>query len=336
MDSIGANPAPVIIGGPTAVGKSSAGVILAQRLNAEIVNIDSVQCYRDFNIGSAKIMPAEMEGVRHHLVGVIDPRVTINAAMYTRLVEDSIKDIATRGKKVVCIGGTTLYVRMLICGFDIEGDNSLKGRSKLEEKSLEELWRHLIKIDPMSQEIIGRKDRKRLIRAIEIYEEHGIRPSELSAWKERKFRLKPLIVCLCEDRERLYAKINERVEKMLKAGLIEEVREIVNRYGRSLHGLKSIGYKECIGYLEGAYASLEELKKEIAKNTRRLAKRQYTFWRNVPYKHGFVVEPSEGGLEVDKGLFCFELTIEELVQRVNRRIKHNLVKPEVWYVKLVK
>ena len=277
-------PNLVIILGPTAVGKSELALELADAINGAIVNADSQQVYRYLDIGTGKPSKAERARVEHFMIDVVDPDEEFNAALYRRLASACIEQIHRREQNVIVCGGTGLYLKALTKGlFEGPGQNSeirqaLEGR--IESEGLASLYRELLGIDPSVASTIHPNDRLRTIRAWEVYEMTGKR---LSEWQtEHAFHDQPfhiLKIGLNRDRGELYELINRRSERMVEAGFLDEVQGLVTKgYSLSLKPLLSVGYRQMGQVLQGQQElpdALEEMKQE----TRRLAKRQLTWFR---------------------------------------------------------
>jgi tRNA dimethylallyltransferase len=293
----------VVITGPTASGKSGLGVALAQRLNGEIVNADSVQIYKDFNIGSGKPDIAMSQEVPHHLFSSLDPREEINAGKFSKMAREQIAEISEKEKLPIVVGGTGLYVQALLSGIleidDIpenieeEVDNHQR---KLEEEFPEpgdaicKMHTWLSQIDALSAERISKTDLPRIRRALLVKLATGKSLAELQdehqLGKEKETPYRALVICLFPDRDTLYELIDRRVEQMLDAGLVLEVQELLGKYQEQCQPFRSIGYKHVRNFLSGECAS-EEMMESMKKDTRRFAKRQYTWWRHQPEKLGW-------------------------------------------------
>lgn len=274
-----------ILVGPTAIGKTSVSIELAKRLNGEIISADSMQIYKYMDIGTAKITAEEMEGIPHYLIDIVYPDEEFTVADYKILAEKHIKEINSRNKLPIVVGGTGLYVNSLIYDLNFtQVPPNEKIRKKLEdlaeEYGNEYIHKMLEKIDKESYERIHVMDRKRIIRALEIFEATGIPMSEQSSnFRKQIDKYNLVMVGLNMDREKLYERINLRVDKMIEAGLIDEVSSLLKMgYSKSLTSMQGIGYKELIRYLEGDI-SLEESIELIKKGSRNYAKRQLTWFR---------------------------------------------------------
>jgi tRNA dimethylallyltransferase len=270
--------------GPTGVGKTPFAIGLAERLGAEIVNADSRQLYRGMDIGTAKPTPEERSRVTHHLLDIADPDRPLDVVQFQALAEAAITAIVERGKRALVVGGSGLYLRVLRGGIFEGPAASKKLRAKLEaiaaEKGVAHLHERLRAVDAESAERIAPADLKRIVRAIEVYELTG---TPISAHHRRHHfqggAYETMTVGLTLPRERLYAAINHRVDLMVQAGLVEEVRGLLAKgYQVDAPPLQAIGYKEIAAYLRGEIELADAI--EMAKRqTRRLAKRQLTWFR---------------------------------------------------------
>ena len=275
----------IVIVGPTAVGKTEIGVKAAQMIDGEIISGDSMQVYKFMDIGTAKPSEEEMGGIPHHLIDSINPDEEFNVAVFQKLVEKYLINIHNKGKLPIIVGGTGLYIRSVIDYYDFTppGENPSKReelRKLSEEQGTEPLVKLLQNIDPVSAGRIHHNDTRRLIRALEVYYATGRPISEFQYHSERlppKYDL--AYFGLTMDRERLYQRIEKRVDVMISRGLVDEVKKLLEMgYGTHHTSMQAIGYKEIIDYLNGMY-SLEEAVELIKRNTRRFAKRQLTWFR---------------------------------------------------------
>jgi len=277
-------PKLIVIAGPTASGKTGLSIELAHRFDAEIINADSMQVYRYMDIATAKPTLEEREGIPHHLLGVVDPDEPFNAAMYRRMASAAAMDIIGRGKRVMVVGGTGLYIKGLLGGLFECPPSAPELRQSLirdwESSGPRVLHERLQRVDPASARKIHPHDRVRVIRALEIISLTGSLPSALTgrhAFSDTTFNA--LKLCLNEEREALYQRINSRTLVMIKAGLLDETETLLRKgYGPRLKPMQAIGYKQAVEYLEGRY-SMEEMIVKIRKETRRYAKRQLTWFR---------------------------------------------------------
>lgn len=277
-------PKIVIIVGPTAVGKSKVAMEVAERFNGEIVSGDSMQIYRNMDIGTAKPSKEDRERVRHHLIDIRNPDEDFDAARFKDEASKAIVDINGRGFIPIIVGGTGLYIKALTEGiFDVpEVDKALRERlrKEAEESGLSVLYKRLMDTDPEAAEKIGPHNTHRILRALEVFYHTGKPISEYQ--KEHSFSERPydtLKIGLLKERETLYKDIDERVEGMIKAGLVEEVSGIIGMgYGLNLKAMQSIGYCHICNYLKGDY-TLGEAVTLMKRDTRHYAKRQMTWFR---------------------------------------------------------
>jgi tRNA dimethylallyltransferase len=276
-------PPPLrIIAGPTGSGKSALAVALAQRLGAEIVGADSQQVYRHFDVGTAKPSAAQTSAVAHHLVSEVDPLEPFSAARYQSMADAAIADIHSRGKQVVIVGGTGLYLRVLLHGVVTAPGSDQALRDELEKNDDATLHARLVEVDPISAARLPPRDRVRIIRALEIQLLSGRTASEHRA--DHAFapdRYPFRLWVLNPPREQLYAAINARARAMFEAGLLDEVKRLVARGYREAAAMRSVGYVEALAVIEGRL-TLEEAIDEVAQRTRHYAKRQLTWFKKEP------------------------------------------------------
>ncbi len=275
----------VILTGPTAVGKTALSIALAKAIGGEIISADSMQVYRHMDIGSAKITPEEMEGIPHYLIDVLEPDQEFNVVVFQELAKQAAAEIYSRGHIPIVAGGTGFYIQALVYDIDFtENDEDTAFRRTLEEQAKREgaeaLYERLRAVDPESCESIHAHNIKRVIRAIEFYEKTGKKISEHN--REQRQNDSPYnfaYFVLNDDRERIYERINVRVDLMMAQGLVEEVRALRESGCRKeMVSMQGIGYKELLSYLEGE-TSMEEAVYLIKRDTRHFAKRQLTWFR---------------------------------------------------------
>ena len=277
-------PKVIVICGPTASGKTALSIDLAKKINGEIVSADSMQIYKDMDIGTAKTTHEEMQGIKHYLQDFVEPDKRYSVADYKVDAEKAIEEILSKGKTPIVVGGTGLYVDSLIYGIEyqeIKFDE--KYRKELEdialEKGLETLYKKAQEIDPEAMKKISCNDKKRIIRVLEIYKATGKTKTEQeieSRKKEVKYDYK--VFTIDWEREKLYERINKRVDIMIENGLIEEVENLLKKYKEFPTAMQGLGYKEVVEYLNG-YLTKEEMIDKIKQETRRYAKRQITWFR---------------------------------------------------------
>lgn len=275
----------IILTGPTAVGKTKASIGLAKALNGEIISADSMQVYKYMDIGSAKIRPEEMQGIKHYLVDELMPDEEFHVVRFQQMAKQAMEEIYAKGKIPIVVGGTGFYIQALLYDIDFtENEEDTAYRSELEqiasEKGAEYLHEMLRNVDAKSAESIHANNVKRVIRALEFYKLTGQKISEHNE-KERA-KDSPYDFCyfvLNDDRKLLYDRIDRRIDIMLEEGLLEEVISLKNKgYTRDMVSMQGLGYKEILDYLNGEY-SLEEAIYILKRDTRHFAKRQLTWFR---------------------------------------------------------
>ena len=276
-------PKVIVIVGPTASGKTSASIKLAKEVNGEIISADSMQIYKEMNIGTAKPTAEEMQGIKHYLIDFISPDENYNVTLYKKEAEKAIDEILSKGKVPIIVGGTGLYISTLINGIEFsEVDEDKEYRKEMEElakeKGNEFLHSMLEKVDKNSADNIDKNNVRRVIRALEIYKVTGKTKTELDkeSIKEAKYDYK--VYGIETPRDKLYERINVRVDKMLEEGLVQEVKDLVSNYNISKTALQGLGYKEVVEYLNGQL-TYEEMVEKIKQESRRYAKRQITWFR---------------------------------------------------------
>ena len=277
-------PKVIVICGPTASGKTALSIQLAQKINGEIIPSDSMQIYKDMNIGTAKPDKQEMQGIKHYLLDFVEPNQRYSVADYKKDAENAIEDILQKGKVPIIVGGTGLYVDSLIYGIEypnIEFDENYRKKleKRAEKEGLEKLYEEARKIDPQAMEKISRNDQKRILRVLEIYNATGKTKTEQeieSRKNEVKYDYKVFAINM--DREKLYDRINKRVDIMIQKGLIEEVENLLKKYNEFPTAMQGLGYKEVVEYLQGKVLK-EDMIENIKRESRRYAKRQITWFK---------------------------------------------------------
>ncbi|ADL07945.1 tRNA (adenosine(37)-N6)-dimethylallyltransferase MiaA [Thermosediminibacter oceani] len=271
--------------GPTAVGKTEIAIEVALRLNGEIISADSMQIYRYMDIGTAKPTLSERKGVPHHMIDIVDPDKEFSVADFQSMAKDCIADIHARGKLPILSGGTGLYVNAVcynyaFCDFEKDEELRLQLKSEAEKYGNEFLYEKLKQVDPKAAEKIHPNNLRRIIRALEVYIKTGVPFSyseELTKQQESPYDL--LIFGLTRPREELYERINKRVLLMIEKGFVDEVKRLLEMgYSEDLNPMQGLGYRQIIDYLQGRI-TLEEAIYLISRDTRRYAKRQYTWFR---------------------------------------------------------
>lgn len=275
----------LVIVGPTAIGKTAVSIDVAKKLNGEIISADSMQIYKYMDIGTAKVKPEEMEGIPHYLIDVVYPDEEFTVADFKQHAENYIKKINQADKIPVLVGGSGLYLNSIV--YELKFARIKKNdefRRKCEELAaihgIEYLYNSLNKVDPVTSSKISPNDMKRIIRALEVYNETGKPMSYFNKnFRNKTDKYNLVMIGLNTDRATLYSRIERRVDMMIEEGLIEEVRKLLDMgYSRDLISMQAIGYKEIISYLYGE-VSLEEAIDLLKRNTRRFAKRQLTWFK---------------------------------------------------------
>lgn len=275
----------LVLTGPTAVGKTETSVQLAKAVNGEIISADSMQVYRHMDIGTAKIRQEEMRGIPHYLVDEFEPNEEFNVMIFQKRVKEYLKDIYARHKIPILVGGTGFYIQAIL--YDIaftenQGDDHFRREMQQLKKTEGEKVLHdkLRQVDPESAESIHPNNVKRVIRALEYYHFTGEKFSvhnEVERQRESPYQF--LYVVLNMDREKLYRRIDQRVDQMLEEGLVKEVESLLaHGYGRNLVSMQGLGYKEIAAALSGE-CSLSDAVYQIKRDTRHFAKRQLTWFR---------------------------------------------------------
>lgn len=275
----------VILAGPTAVGKTELSIRLAKRINGAIISADSMQVYKYMDIGSAKIMPDEMEGVKHYLIDELDPSDEFNIVRFQQMAKDALKEIYANGQIPIVAGGTGFYIQALLYDIDFTHQDSDEAFRKemadyAAEYGAEALHEKLKEIDPVSYKTIHANNTKRVIRALEYYRMTG---QPISAHNEQEHqKVSPYnfaYFVLTDNREHLYERIDRRVDLMMEKGLEDEVKKLYDMgYHKDMVSMQGLGYKELLSYLDGE-CSLEEAVYIIKRETRHFAKRQLTWFR---------------------------------------------------------
>ena len=274
----------IVICGPTASGKTKLSIELAKKINGEIVSCDSMQIYKDMNIGTAKPTLEEMQGIKHYLIDFISPDKRYSVAEYKIDAEKAIEEILNKGKIPIVVGGTGLYIDTIIYGIEypkIEFDEKYRKELEAREKKegLIKLYEEAKQIDEEAIKKISINDKKRILRILEIYHATGKNKTEqeiISREKGPKFDYKVFAINM--DREKLYERINKRVDIMIDNGLIDEVKKLLNKYKEFPTAMQGLGYKEVKEYLENKI-SKEEMIEKIKQESRRYAKRQITWFK---------------------------------------------------------
>lgn len=267
----------IAVVGATASGKTSYAIELAKKINGEIISADSRLVYKGMDIGTAKPTIDEMQEIPHYMIDVVEPEYNYSVGLYVKEAKKHITDIISRGKVPIVVGGTGLYFRVLLENYDlpdVKPDYEL--RKELSSYSYEELLEMLTKLDEKAANSVEKKDKKKLIRYIEIIKLAGKPLDLVRGVKEKEFNVE--WVGLNFPREILYDRINKRVDLMIEQGLIDETKKLLQKHGRISNITDTIGYREVLSYLDGEL-SLDEAKDKLKQNTRNYAKRQLTWFR---------------------------------------------------------
>lgn len=270
----------IVICGPTASGKTSLGIQIAKLVNGEIISADSMQIYKDMDIGSAKPTIEERAQAVHHLVDFVDPDRRYSVADFKKDAESKIKEILEKNKVPIIVGGTGLYVNSLIYNIHYnEVETDLEYRKMLENIDVKDLYKMAEGIDSDALKKIASTDRKRISRILEIYHSTGKTKTELEKESRHEPEYDYKIFVLNMDRQKLYDRINLRVDLMIKDGLVDEVKRMLEKYSEFPTAMQGLGYKEIVDYLNGN-CSLDEAIEKIKLETRRYVKRQLTWFRS--------------------------------------------------------
>lgn len=291
----------LVIVGPTAVGKTALSIELAKKLDGEVISGDSMQVYKGMDIGTAKITPKEMDGIPHYLIDTHDPDELFSAAEFQQRATQHITDVNSRDKLPMIVGGTGLYIQSVIYQYEFsEAKQDEALRRNLEElaqnQGNEVLHLRLQAIDPITADRLHPNDVKRVIRALEIYQLTGTTMAEY----QKRAKRSPYQLCLLGltmERDRLYERINQRVDIMMEKGLEREVRSLLDQgYSKDLVSMQAIGYKEMVEYIEGRL-TISDTTELIKKNSRNFAKRQLTWFRSMKEIHWVDAEEQKNGQE---------------------------------------
>lgn len=280
--------------GPTGVGKTSLGVKLAKWLNTEIISGDSIQVYQGLDVGSAKVTEEEMEGIRHHLIDILPLEAHYSVYDFQQQGRAIIEELHQQNKIPLIVGGTGLYIKSLLYDYEFEPSSEEEmDTKKYESLSNEELYARLQEIDAISAEKIHPNNRKRILRALTIYETHGKKKSEMEEAQKHELIYDAYLIGLTCERSIIYNRINQRVDKMLQNGLLAEIdrlSKIPNVF--DAQGMQGIGYKEFKDFVDGKN-TLEETIEEIKKHSRQFAKRQYTWFNNQMDVHWYDISKAD-------------------------------------------
>jgi len=309
-------PPLIILTGPTGVGKTALSLALAKAIDGEIISADSMQVYQQMDIGSAKIMPDEQQGIPHHLLDILAPDEEFHVVKFQQLAKEAIRQIYRRERIPIIVGGTGFYIQALL--YDINftvATKDFSARREWEEiaqtKGIFALHQMLAEVDEEAAKEIHPNNVKRVIRALEFYAQTGEKISDHNAIeKQKESPFNYVYFVLNDERERLYQRIEMRVDEMVEKGLVEEVTNLKNRgYGKELVSMQGLGYKELLAYLEGD-CTFEEALYLLKRNTRHFAKRQLTWFRR-----------EKDVIWINKHDFAYveEVLLQKMLEIANRR-----------------
>lgn len=269
----------LVIAGPTGVGKTDLSIKMAKLLKADIISADSAQVYKGMDIGTAKITTEEMQGIKHYMLDIVEPVKKYNVGDFQKDVDNILKEKETKKKNIILTGGTGLYISSITDGLSSlpAGDPVL--REELMKKDIEELYNELAAVDPQAALDIHKNNRRRVERALEVFKLTGEKFSVLAKKNIKGNNYSFLKVALERNRDGLYERINMRVDIMLEKGLSEEVRKLYEKYGDNLRKINIIGYTQLIDYFNNN-CTFEEAVENIKRDSRRYAKRQFTWFKN--------------------------------------------------------
>lgn len=295
----------LVIAGPTGVGKTDLSIKLAKLMKADIFSADSAQVYKGMNIGTAKITAEEMQGIKHYMLDIVEPVKKYNVGDYQKDVDNILKGKEAEGKNIILTGGTGLYISSITEGLSSLPVGNPILREELLKKDIDGLYNELTAVDPEAALEIHKNNRRRVERALEVFKLTGEKFSVLSKKNIKGNNYNFLKVALERNRDILYERINIRVDIMLEKGLLEEVEELYKKYGENLKKINIIGYTQLIDYFNNN-CTFEEAVENIKRDSRRYAKRQFTWFKN---------DPSYTWYDLDK------MNEEEIVNKITTELK---------------
>ncbi len=306
----------VVITGTTATGKTDLSIELASKINGEIVSADSMMVYRYMDIGTAKPTPEERKGIKHYLIDVVDPDYDFSVKDFIEMADQSIKKIIEKGKVPIVVGGSWLYIHTLIYGLTDAPPTNWEIRKKLYKKNNDLLYEELSRIDPEYASKIHKNDKKRVVRALEVYMLTGKPFSYFHSkhrFKEKRYDFVGFI--FERNKKELMERIQIRVENMFRKGLVDEVKKLLELgYENTLTAKQAIGYKELIPYIKGK-ATLEEAKKEVIKNTTDFAKRQIRAFRSK-------LKTDKNWEKIDLSIYTKEKLLDTIIKNITTEDKN--------------
>ncbi|WP_457678975.1 tRNA (adenosine(37)-N6)-dimethylallyltransferase MiaA [Thermovibrio sp.] len=270
----------IVITGPTATGKTDFSLLLAKEIGGEVISADSMQVYKGLDIGTDKVSEKVRREIPHYLIDVVEPNENFSVADFVRLADEAIGEIWKKGKFPIVVGGTGFYLKSLLFGLPQTPPSKPEVRKELLKRPTKELYKELLKVSPEYALKVGPKDKKRIVRALEVYRITGKPITDFKPWGDSP-RYPFLGYFLYRNRPELYRRIEERVESQVKRGLLKEAKWLLS-LGGELTALQALGYKEMAGYLKGE-VGLEEAKRLLKKRTKEFAKRQFTWFKKEPY-----------------------------------------------------
>ena len=268
----------IVIGGPTASGKTTLAIELAKRLDGEIINADSMQIYKEMQIGTARPTKEEMQGIKHYLFGIKSVADSFSVADYQKLARETIAKVLKKKKVPILIGGTGLYLKSVLYDYDFQEVNARENETKYDDLTNDELYQKLVEIDPEAAAKTHPHNRKRVLRALQI-SESGTTKTEMIAKQSHNLQYDCVFVGLTMSRKLLYERIDERIAKMMEQGLTGEAKKVLELASPGSTALQAIGYKEFIPYFNHSQDIIQTVA-NIKTNTHHYAKRQYTFFNN--------------------------------------------------------
>ncbi|UOQ47798.1 tRNA (adenosine(37)-N6)-dimethylallyltransferase MiaA [Gracilibacillus caseinilyticus] len=274
----------IVIVGPTAVGKTALSIQVAKRFGGEVISGDSMQIYRGLDIGTAKVTETEKEGVPHHMIDIVEPDQSFSVADFQQAVDQSIQTLSNQAKLPIIAGGTGLYIQSVIYGYLFSDNRRSEDFQKLiqeeiERDGIDNVYKRLERVDPEQARKIHPNNKRRLIRALEVYDRTGLTMTAYQSSQQQESVYDFRIIGLEMDRQLLYQRINQRVDMMIDQGLLAEVERLYQAGLEDCQSMRGIGYKEIIPYLKGEQ-TLEEATELLKRNSRRFAKRQFTWFKN--------------------------------------------------------